>query len=93
MIVYDFYVCWPARCPTETDAPLSVDADAVLTSTLALQSFKTVSGGRKNSRVCVAASCASFRCATVWIPGKARELPVVNNLSVSRQRKDNMDIV
>ena len=45
MIIRDFHVVSVAVFPTETDAPLLVDANAVLAVTVAPESFQTISGG------------------------------------------------
>lgn len=42
MIIYDFYFFRIGSCPNKTDAPLVVDADAVLSCSASLQSFKPV---------------------------------------------------
>jgi hypothetical protein len=42
MIVRDFDFVGVALVPTETDAPLIVDADAVLSSTIAGKSFQPI---------------------------------------------------
>ena len=42
MIVDDFDVRSPFRCPDKTDSPLLVDADAVLSLPIILQRFKSV---------------------------------------------------
>jgi hypothetical protein len=43
VIVHDFHVCGPRIGPNKTHAESIVDADAVLASTIPLESFKSVS--------------------------------------------------
>jgi hypothetical protein len=42
VVVHDLNVCRPDFSPYETDAPLVVDPDAVLTSSIALQGFQAI---------------------------------------------------
>jgi hypothetical protein len=46
MIVYNFNQFSTPIAPNETDAPLCVDADAMLIASTALQRFQFVSGRR-----------------------------------------------
>jgi hypothetical protein len=42
VVIHDFYIVRIAVNPSETDAPLVIDTDTVLTFTVAAQSFKPV---------------------------------------------------
>jgi len=42
MIIHDFNELGTAIVPLETDAPLIIDPDAVLTATIALQRFQPI---------------------------------------------------
>lgn len=44
MVIDNFYILGAFGCPHEADAPLVVDADAVLALAVALQGFKPVAG-------------------------------------------------
>ena len=44
MVIDNFYPVRIGACPTETDAPLIIYADAVLASAAALQRFQSVPG-------------------------------------------------
>jgi hypothetical protein len=45
MVVHDFYVVNVSLLPNEADAPLIVDADAVLANSIAFESFQSVARG------------------------------------------------
>jgi len=50
--------------PDEADAPLVIDADAMLALPLPLESFERLPGGtRKSSKTAAAESCVSLRSA------------------------------
>jgi hypothetical protein len=49
MVIDDFHVVGVTVNPSKADAPLIVDADAVLAFSAALECFKTV--GRRNSQI------------------------------------------
>ena len=42
MVIHDLDIVRIARSPVEADAPLIVDADAVLTLAIAVKSFETI---------------------------------------------------
>lgn len=42
MIVDDLYVRSPIRCPDETNTPLPIDTDAVLTLAIIFERFKSI---------------------------------------------------
>ena len=44
MVIHNFYVMRVFALPAETNAPLVIDADAVLTRAVAFESFKAVAG-------------------------------------------------
>jgi len=44
MVIYDFNICGTSVCPSEADAPLPVDTDAVLSGSIALQRFQPIAG-------------------------------------------------
>jgi hypothetical protein len=46
MVVHNLHIFGPGGCPFETDAPLVVDANGMLPSTIPLQSLQVVSGWR-----------------------------------------------
>jgi len=46
MVIDDFHFVAVASAPDETDAPLVIDADRVLTCTVAIESLELVSRGR-----------------------------------------------
>jgi hypothetical protein len=88
VIVDDLDFCWPFFSPPKTNSELIIYSNTVLTSAVAFQGFQTVSGGdRKNSRVCAASSCASFRVAIFAMLENRLHFPVSNNACVSRHRK------
>jgi hypothetical protein len=49
VVIHDFYVVCPICLPTETDAKLIVDPDAVLTFSVSYQCFQSI--GRRNPQV------------------------------------------
>jgi len=66
MVVSDFHIPGMAITPTETNAPLSVDADTPLASPVAPQGFQTVS--RRYFQV-FRASCGIQKPEFVESPG------------------------
>jgi hypothetical protein len=44
VIIHDFNLVGAIVMPYKTDSPLAIDADAVLTSAVALQGFELISG-------------------------------------------------
>jgi hypothetical protein len=42
VVVHDFYIFSARICPPKADAPLIIDTNAVLASTIALERFKTI---------------------------------------------------
>jgi len=46
MIIDNFHIFGSGGCPSETDAPLVVDAYRMLSGTTSFQSFEVVSGRR-----------------------------------------------
>jgi hypothetical protein len=66
VVVDDLHVGWARLGPLEANAPLIIDANAVLTFTVTGQCFKAIA--RRNfeaSSMAAALSIASFRIATV----------------------------
>jgi hypothetical protein len=70
--------------PHETQAPLVVDADAVLPLPVTRQHLRQLPGGaRSDSRLAAACNCVSLRSATLLMLANRRDFPVANSNSVS----------
>jgi len=88
--VADLDLVGVATSPDEADAPLVVDADAVLAGAVAGEPLEAVAGGlRRSITSCALASIRSLRSATAWMSfGRRREKRRPNTFSVSASRND-----
>jgi len=45
MVIYNFNIFRTSFCPSEADAPLPVNTDAVLSGSIAFERFQPITGG------------------------------------------------
>jgi hypothetical protein len=89
VIIDDLHLVGIAVIPDEADAPLVVDADAVLSFAVALECFESVAGGDlRSSSFTARCKKSSLRRATRSIFRKRGTSTSLNKASVSLQRND-----
>jgi len=92
MVVGDLYIVDVALLPTEAEAPLVVDPDAVLTLAIPLQGLRQFAGGtRRSCRLSARFSILSFRRELRWMSGGIRRTGSrLKSASASRDRNDQI---
>ena len=90
VVVHDLDLVDIPLAPLEADSPLVVDPYAVLTGTVALESFQPVAGGtRRSERLWALFSILSFRRAVCWMSQPSRRTTSPRQIpSASRSLKD-----